>query len=119
MPTLIPRKEFSELPATMFLRPRRPQDHRDFEMILPWATPQLVYAMNDQDWVRWSIPPEMAEKFGIASGGCVCCGHDAVAVSDDGDYQFDTALHEINWWLAANGYTTPTSPLPTLEGEPS
>lgn len=86
-------------------------------MILPWATPLLVYAMNGCDWVRWSLPTAKAQEFGLSAGGCVCCGEDAVVVTDDG-YQFDTALHEIDWWLAPNGYAAPT-PINTPEGNPS
>lgn len=118
-PTVLQRKDFSELPATMFLRPRRTEDHREFETILPWATPQLVYMMNGQDWIRWAMPKAKADEFGLSSGGCVCCGEDAVAISDDGCYQFDTALLETDWWLVANGYAAPTPiSVPTIEGNP-
>lgn len=94
----------------MLLRPRNPADHRQFEEVLPWFTPLFVWHGGGIDWVRWSVPKDMAEKMGIA-GGCVCCGKNDRVEGDMGDYHVDTAWHETDWWLETNGYSNPTAPV--------
>ena len=112
MTKTLPRKEQSEIEETVFLRPQRPDDHRQFEELLPWCTPLFVYANKGKNWVRWAVPKTIAEKLGLPTEGCVCCGEKTV-VQDDGDYHVDTAWHETSWWLTANGYALPN---PTKEG---
>lgn len=112
MTITVPRVERSTLEPTMFLRTIDSSDRRAFEQVLPWSTPLLVYAANGQDWVRWSIPTEKAQLFGLA-GRCPCCGEPGV--TDEYGYQFDTALRECDWWLETHDYvitpliTTPTT----------
>lgn len=125
---VLPRKSEDELEPTMFLRPRNPADHRQFEEVLPWFTPLFVWRGGVTDWVRWSVPKEKAQQMGIA-GGCACCGKDERVEGDMSDYHVDTAWHETSWWLEKNGYSHPGPPVlsdgsvdhpkPTKEGEPS
>ena len=88
----LPRRT-GDLAETMFLRPKRPDDHRDFEMVLPWMTPLFVYEQDGEDWVRWSMPHNVGLRFGL-NRGCACCGESETAEGDNGDVHVDTALNE-------------------------
>lgn len=99
----IPRRDSDQVAATMFLRPQRPDDHRDFERVLPWCTPLFVYTQDGMDWVRWSMPRSVGARFGL-EGGCACCGASEQVEGDNDDYHIDTALKETDWWLATNQY---------------
>ena len=114
------REDHHNLSETVRLRPRRPDDHEQFEALLPWFTPVLVYRMNGEEWVRWHVPQSVAENIGI-SGGCACCGEGAA--ESDGGYHVDTAWSETDWWLTRNNYELPPYGVanrntdPTKEGE--
>ena len=95
-------------PETVYLRPRDPDDRREFEVLLPWLTPLLVYTESGRDWVRWSVPKQIGAKIGLENG-CDCCDQQNVVLNGpNDDYLIDTAWNETSWWLDANGYTTPT-----------
>ena len=102
MPITIPRRSKDGLASKMFLRPANPMDHRHFDLLLPWATPLLVYAMDGRDWIRWALPKAKAEEYGLADG-CSCCGDGRIKPGEAG-IEFDTALSETEWWFTANGY---------------
>lgn len=114
------RADHHDLKPTVLLRPRRPDDHTQFEALLPWFTPVLVYWKDGEDWVRWHVPPVVAEDIGL-DGGCGCCGSGAVE-ADDG-FHVDTAVSETDWFLKANNYVLPPygvanrNAAPTKEGE--
>ena len=98
------RSDHHDLEPTVLLRPRRPDDHEQFEKLLPWFTPILVYRMDDEEWVRWHVPHAVAEDIGIDdSCACWCSG----AVKAEGGFQVDTAWSETDWWLTRNGYELP------------
>ena len=99
------RSDHHDLKPTVRLRPRHPDEHEQFEVILPWFTPLLVYRMDGEEWVRWHVPFSVAEDIGI-TGGCVCCG--SGALETDGGFHVDTTWSETDWWLTANGYALPT-----------
>jgi hypothetical protein len=103
---VLPRKDVSEIEQTMFIRPRNPDDHRQFHEILPWMTPLFIYHGRGLDWVRWSVPQNLARKLGMG-GGCACCGKDTRKTGDVEDFHVDTAWIETDWWLEANGYRKP------------
>jgi hypothetical protein len=102
----------------MFLRPRDPDDHRDFERVLPWMTPLFIYQADGQDWVRWSMPKSVAQRMGF-NRGCVCCGESDKVEGDVGDVHVDTALSETDWWLTKNGYRCISQHPAEKEGERS
>lgn len=106
MTTTLPRESFGDLVQTVFLRPRNPGDHREFERLLPWLTPLFVYAMEGDDYVRWHVPPAIGEQMGLTSSGCACCGEKTVIETDKG-FHVDTVWSETGWWLTANGYALP------------
>jgi hypothetical protein len=87
----------------MFLRPRRPDDHREFERLLPQCSPLFVYAdENGRDWVRWSIPRQVAEKMGMGNMQCACCGDtEKQTHASTHSYAVDTAYDEVDWFLEA------------------
>lgn len=109
MSRVLPRRQESEVVKTMVLRPRNPDDHRDFQRVLPWFTPLFVWRGPTFDWIRWSVPTSFAARMGLV-GACACCGEDTTARGENGDYLIDTAWHEVSWFLEANDYTinTPT-----------
>jgi hypothetical protein len=104
---VLPRKEQSEIEPTVFLRPKDPDDHKQFEELLPWFTPLFLYEMDNADWVRWVVPQSIGRRLGIPEDGCSCCGNKSV-VEDGDSYLVDTAWHETDWWLEANGWAYPT-----------
>lgn len=106
---VLPRKHEFEVEPSMILRPRNPDDHRQFAEILPWFTPLYVWEGKGCDWVRWSVPQDMAKRMGI-DGNCACCGKDNKVKGDHDDVLVDTAWHETDWWLEANGYSNPGAP---------
>lgn len=106
MTATLPREDFADLVQTVFLRPRNPDDHREFERLLPWFTPLFVYAMDGDDYVRWHVPTAIGEKMGLDRSGCACCGEKTVIETDTG-YHVDTAVVETDWWLTTNGYALP------------
>lgn len=83
----------------MFLRPRRPDDHREFEVLLPQLTPLFVYADEDgRDWVRWSMPNEVARRFGMENMQCDCCNNTHPSPGEH-SFTIDTAFDEVDWFL--------------------
>lgn len=98
------RSDHHDLEPTVLLRPFRSNGHEQFEKLLPWFTPILVYRMDDEDWVRWHVPHTVAEDVGIA-GGCACCGSGAVEVENG--FHVDTSWPDVDWWLLRNGYELP------------
>ena len=97
--TALPRLDRSMITTTLFLRPRRPDDHREFEMLLPHCTPLFVYADEDgRDWLRWSLPRVVAEKVGLGDMRCDCCGE---PLQGGGDHAvvIDTARDETDWFF--------------------
>lgn len=96
----LPRLTRDMVQTAMFIRPRRPDDHREFEQVLPRWTPLFVYAdENGRDWVRWSIPLDMALQMGLDKG-CQCCSHmEEVSEAPEHSYLVDTAWDETDWYL--------------------
>lgn len=115
MTTTLSRKNQDDIPETVYLRPQRPDDHAAFEKLLPWCTPLFVYEMSGKNWVRWSVPKSVGAKVGLSSDGCSCCGNRTV-IEGEGSFHVDTAWHETDWWLTANGYALPN---PTEGDSPS
>ena len=101
----LPVYDYSDDPGDrMVMRPRDPSDHRDWMKILPVSTPLFVLVhpygedTESDPMVRWSMPRDEAEKFGLWGTGCACCG--AGAGDDKGTtWEFDTMLDEIDWYL--------------------
>jgi len=105
----LPRKDVADITEAMFVRPQRPDDHREFEILLPQCTPLFIYADREgRDWVRWAIPKVVAENFGLGEMRCACCDTKA-EIGPLGAYHFDTLWDEISWYftwlgnLRANG----------------
>lgn len=94
----LPRKDALDVPETMFIRPRRPDDHREFEFLLPQMRPLFVYALDGQDWIRWSLPRSVAVGIGWGDMRCACCG-DGTPAGDSESFHVDTALKEVDWFL--------------------
>lgn len=119
MAKVLPRKHRAEVKPSVFIRTRNPADRRQFDELLPWFTPLFVYhdETHDIDWVRWSVPEQIAAKWGI-DGPCQCCGDKPQTQGEHNDYLVDTAWHETDWWLEANGYSNPDAPkIPTEKRE--
>ena len=95
----LPRRDVLDVPETMFIRPRRPQDHADFEYILPRMQPLFVYEDGGENWVRWAIPLALAQEIGWADMRCACCGSDAGPAGDTASFHVDTAFDEVDWYL--------------------
>lgn len=98
----LPRVNKSLLATVMFIRPRRPDDHRQFEQVLPQCTPLLIYAdERGRDWVRWSVPKTVAQRFGwdmrCTSPGCNCT--EEATVAPDSSFLVDMAWNEVDWYL--------------------
>lgn len=110
MTTTLTLKQEDDIEDGTFLRPRDPSNHEQFEQILPWMTPLFCYHMEGGAWVRWSVPPHIADSLGMNGAACTCCGK--AAAKDDAGYLVDTAWHETDWWLTANGYALPEGALP-------
>ena len=94
----LPRMTHDKVSETMFLRPRDPSDHRDFQMVLPLMSPLFLYDDEDgKTWLRWSVPMDVAVRFGF-NGGCACCGG---RKSTDGAHSItlDTLLSEVEWFF--------------------
>jgi hypothetical protein len=87
------------LPETMFLRPRDPEDHAEWNMILPKSAPLCFYTDEDGSTVlRWDMPRELATAlFGDLT--CECCGEDNVLDNEDGTVAVDTMWDEVSWWF--------------------
>jgi hypothetical protein len=98
------RSDHHDLETTVRVRAPHPEVLRHMEKLLPWFTPLLVYRLDDEDWIRWHVPPSVAEDIGV-SDGCSCCGTGALK-TDDG-FHVDTAWSETGWWLTENGYELP------------
>lgn len=109
------RSDHHDLKPTVRVRPPRTGDHRQMKHLLPWFTPLLVYRMDGEDWVRWHVPYPVAEDIGI-TGGCDCCGSDALAV--EGGFHVDTAWSETDWFLIENGYELPAYGVADRNTEP-
>lgn len=98
MTNTIPRVNRSLIGDVMFLRPRQPADHREFEQLLPQCTPVLVYAdAAGRDWVRWAIPKPVAQRYGLDQG-CACCGKQEGGETEHARL-VDTAYDEVDWYL--------------------
>jgi len=98
-PLKLESRDFDDVLPTMFIRPQNPDDHRQFEVLLPQLTPLFVYIDDDdREWVRWSMPKEVAQQFGWGDMKCICCG-DSDTQGDEGTFHIDTALNEVDWYL--------------------
>src|SRR5262245_49071154 len=96
------RVDGTTVPATMFVRPRRPDDHREFEFLLPRCAPLYVYADSEgRDWVRWALPKTVAEQLGWGEMRCACCAADTAYHPNDDFVHIDTAYDEVDWYLAS------------------
>lgn len=98
-PPLVDRNAYGE---AFFVRPQRPEDHSEFEWLLPQLTPLFVYLDgNLRGWVRWSMPKAVAFDLGWGeTPQCACC--DATATEGiDGGLHVDTALEETDWFFDA------------------
>lgn len=108
MTTTIPRKDRAAIPETMFMRLKDPSDPSQLEGLCHEMTPLLVYASPDgRDWVRWSMPREVARKYGMGEMRCACCAEDDItesAAETVDAYHVDTAFSEVANFLSAHGY---------------
>lgn len=98
----LPRLPADALETVMFIRPRNPDNHTQFEWLLPQCTPLFVYAdENGRDWVRWSLPLEVAEKLGwdMRCDAPNCCKTEPGTHRPAHAYLVDTAWDEISWFL--------------------
>lgn len=86
--------------TVMFIRPRRPDDHEQFEWLLPQCQPLFVYAdARGRDWVRWAVPSPIAQRLGWSSG-CSCCGHtEEASEAPQNAFLADMAYDEIDWFM--------------------
>jgi len=93
------RKFRKDIKETMFVRPKNPDDHAEFEWLLPQCLPMFVYRDGGgRDWVRWALPREVAEQIGWGAMKCACC--DTSAAPEDADYfHIDTAYDEVAFFL--------------------
>ncbi len=97
--TTLPRKNKLYIGETRFLRPQRPDDHDDFEWLLPQCEPLFVFADEDgRDWIRWEIPRAVADGMGW-SEKCTCCGESTALAETTSGVHADTAYNEVNWYL--------------------
>lgn len=95
----LPRRTDNPYGETMFLRPRDPDDHRQFKMLLPRVTPVFIYAdENGRDWVRLEIPREVADSMGFGSMRCACCG-DSEVQGNEHAVQLDCAWDEVSFFF--------------------
>ena len=98
-PPRIDRNAYGE---AIFVRPRNPADHREFDFLLPQCTVLFVYAdERGRDWVRWSLPQAVATELGWGDGKCDCC-EQTNEPGVDGAMHFDTALDETDWFFDDN-----------------
>ena len=98
--TTLPRKNRLDIAETVFLRPQRPDDHRELEWLLPQCEPLFVYAdEGGRDWIRWEIPRAAAASLGFSGEKCSCCGDSTAVAETTGGVHADTAYNEVNWYL--------------------
>jgi hypothetical protein len=105
--TTLPRIDRSLVSTAMFIRPRKPEDHGEFEWLLPQCSPLFVYAdENGRDWVRWSLPKQVAEQLGWGEMKCACCGNtEEQTHASEHALAVDTAYDEVDWFLNADAPT--------------
>lgn len=109
MTITIPRKNFADIPTTMFLRVRDPQKESGFDRLLHDLTPLFVYSNMGSDWVRFDMPREVANACGWDGMRCACCAErgdeqsNAAAETVD-SFHIDTAWSEVGSWLIEHGY---------------
>lgn len=94
-------KDYTDVEDRLIIRAMDPADHSDWLKVLPFARPQFLH--NDPDgkdvFVRWSMPKEDAQRFGLWGAGCACCGAGG-ATNEVGDtWEFDTVVAETDWYL--------------------
>jgi hypothetical protein len=102
----LPRVDEETAGEARFIRPRDPDDHAQFEWLLPRMTPLFVYELklpednpNGGDYVRWSLPIQVAQEIGWDLGlPCACCGS-VNPIRGEHAYAVDTKLSEIDWWF--------------------
>jgi hypothetical protein len=99
----VPRLARELITEAMFLRPRDPDDHRQFEEVLPQMTPLFIYAdEHDRDWVRWSLPRQVAERYGWDGCRCATPGcNKAHPAPGQHSFAVDTAWDEVDWFFDA------------------
>jgi hypothetical protein len=98
----LPRMEHDLIQTAMFIRPRDPDDHRQFEWLLPRCAPMFVYAdENGRDWVRWSIPRAVADQMGwdMKCHDPNCRKTEEATHEPQHAYVADMAYDEIDWFL--------------------
>lgn len=104
----IPRKDFDDVPTTMYLRVADPTKPNGFGKLLHELTPLFVYARDGADWVRFDMPREVAEARGWGDMRCACCApeeQDSVPRAETADsFHIDTAWSEVGAWLTEHGY---------------
>lgn len=94
------RKRHQEIGTTMFVRPQRPEDHDEFEWLLPQCTPLFVYRDGGgRDWVRWALPRDVAREIGWGEMKCACCTAGGPLQATNDDFHIDTAYNEVDWYL--------------------
>lgn len=107
MTTTIPRKDRADIPETMFLRKQDPAKSSQLDDLCHEMTPLLVYAGPDgRDWIRWSMPREVARKYGMGEMRCACCSSDAESSASEtvDAYHVDTAWAEVARYLSAHDF---------------
>jgi hypothetical protein len=82
---------------SLFARPRRPDDHREFEHLLPQCTPLFVYnGQHGLDYIRWSVPLAVARSM-WGDVKCTCC--DKSPGIGEHSMLMDTAVIETEWFF--------------------
>jgi hypothetical protein len=104
--TTIPRKDVADIPTTMFVRVQDPSQPSSLDALCHEMTPLLVYAEHGRDWVRWSMPREVARKYGLGEMRCACCADDEESTPAEtvDAYHVDTAWSEVGPFLTTHGY---------------
>lgn len=106
MSTTIPRKNYDDIPETMFFRVPDPSKPSALHQLMHEMAPMFVYAHNDTDWVRWSIPRDVAQRYGFGNMQCACCSSvtPSSAVGTVDAFHVDTAWREVGPWLEQHDY---------------
>lgn len=107
MSITIPRKSRVDIPETVFLGIEDPSRPSGLDKLLHELTPILVYTgANGRDYVRWSMPREVAQRYGWGDMRCACCPPDepsTVAATVDA-FHVDIAWSNTAAYLTMHGY---------------
>lgn len=97
-PPIVDRNAYGE---AFFVRPQRPDDHTEFEWLLPQMTPLFIYLDDNlRGWVRWSMPPALVAELGWTKCSDPECDETHEPGVDEA-FHVDTALDETDWFFDA------------------